>query len=234
LVGLVALALSGCSSAPPLRSTEFVTVVSGAELPPPSRQDLAGQDREYVIGPLDKVAVEVFGLPEVSRTLLVDASGRISLPMVGAMQASGTTTTELAQQIGDALRRHHVREPQVSVNMAEVNSQFVTIDGQVSAPGNYPVAGRMTLTRALARAQGVTEFARLNHVVVIREVGGQRLAALYDVRAIRQGLYADPQIYANDVVTVGDSQARRIFRDLINGSGLITTPIIAILQSGII
>jgi len=109
-------------------------------------------------------------------------------------------------------------------------SQFVTIDGEVQAPGTYPVVGRQTLLRTLARARGATEFARLTHVVVIRDVGGQRLAALYDVRAIRQGLYADPQIYANDVITVGESRSRRLFRDIIQGSGLIVTPIVALLQ----
>ncbi|MEO8137450.1 MAG: polysaccharide biosynthesis/export family protein [Betaproteobacteria bacterium] len=211
-----------------------MTVVAGTELPPPNRADLSGQDREYVLGPLDKVSVEIFGLPELSRTIMIDGSGRISLPLAGSLQASGRTTVELAQQIEAALQSHHVRGPQVSVNVTEASSQFVTVEGEVETPGTYPVAGRQTLMRTLARAQGTTEFARLSHVVVIRDVNGQRLAALYDVRAIRRGLYPDPQIYANDVVTVGESQSRRLFRDLIQGSGLITTPIIALIQSGVI
>jgi len=234
IVGSVALLAGACASGPPLQSTEHLTVVAGGELPPPSRADLSGQDRDYVIGPMDRVSVEVFNLPEFSRTVMVDGSGRISLPLAGSLQASGMTAAELAERVGQALRSRHVRDPQVSVNLTEVNSQFVTVEGEVETPGTYPVAGRQTLTRTLARAQGTTEFARLSHVVVIREVGGQRLAALYDVRAIRRGLYPDPQIYANDVVTVGESQSRRLFRDLIQGSGLITTPIIALMQSNVI
>ena len=92
------------------------------------------------------------------------------------------------------------------------------------------MVGRQTLTRTVARARGATEFARLTHVVIIRDVGGQRLAALYDVRAIRQGLYADPEVYANDVISVGKSRSRRLSRDLIQGSGLIAAPIVALLQ----
>jgi polysaccharide export outer membrane protein len=109
-------------------------------------------------------------------------------------------------------------------------SQVVTVDGQVRQPGLYPVVGGMTLMRAVATAQGTSEFARLRDVVVFRTVGGQNMAALYNLDAIRRGLYPDPEIFANDVVIVGDSPARRIFRDVLQAAPLITTPIIALLQ----
>ena len=67
--------------------------------------------------------------------------------------------------------------------------------------------------------------------VVFRTVGTQRYAALHDLKAIRLGAYRDPAIYANDVVVVGDSQARRIFRDVLQASGLLTTPLVALLQN---
>jgi polysaccharide export outer membrane protein len=59
-------------------------------------------------------------------------------------------------------------------------------------------------------------------------VNGQRMAALYSLRAIRRGTYEDPEVFANDLVIVGDSQARRIFRDILSASPLISTPIIAL------
>lgn len=80
--------------------------------------------------------------------------------------------------------------------------------------------------RAIARASGTSEFARENYVVVFRNVDGKRYAALYDLRAIRQGMYDDPEIFSNDVIYVGDSQARRLFRDIIAASPLISTPLI--------
>jgi polysaccharide export outer membrane protein len=222
--------LSGCTGTPPLRTNENVTVSDTGVLPPPSRQDLGGQGRPYAIGPFDRLSVEVYGIEDLSRTIQVDASGQIALPLAGQINVGGMTTSELSATIAQRLAGRYVRNPQVTVNMVEAVSQVVTVEGEVQEPGLYPVVGRMTLMRAVARAKGTTEFARLSHVVLFRRVDGQQMAALYDLRSIRAGLYADPEVYANDIVVVGESQARRIFRDVINGSGLITTPIIALLN----
>ena len=231
-----ALALSGsillaaCASTPPLRSNERLTVSDSHVLPPPTRQDLSGGGRDYVIGPLDSLSVDVYGVEELSRTVQADASGRISLPLVGELDVRGKTPSELARVIEQRLAGRYVRDPQVTVNLAQAVSQVVTVEGEVEEPGLYPVLGNMTLMRAVARAKGTTEFARLSHVVLFRTVEGQQLAALYDLRAIRQGAYDDPPVYANDVIVVGESQARRLFRDIIQGSGLITTPLIALIR----
>jgi polysaccharide export outer membrane protein len=88
----------------------------------------------------------------------------------------------------------------------------------------------MTLMRAIATAKGLDEFANQSDVVVFRTVEGQKLAALYNLKAIRRGAYEDPEIFANDVVVVGDSSARRLFRDIIQASPLLTTPLIVALQ----
>jgi len=100
----------------------------------------------------------------------------------------------------------------------------------VGSPGIYPVIGRMTLLRALARAEGINEFGKENEVVVYRRVNNKDMAALYDVRAIRAGAYADPEIYANDVIEVSESRGRRIFRDVITASPLLSVPLLRILQ----
>jgi polysaccharide export outer membrane protein len=213
-----------------LRSNEHLTVVENGMLPAPTRPDFSSQLRSYVIGPADRLSIEVYGVDELSRTVLTDASGRISLPLVGDFEAAGSTPSELAAAITGRLADRYVRNPQVSVNVVEAVSQVVTVEGEVEEPGLYPLVGNMTLMRVVARAKGTTEFARLNHVVLFRRVEGQQMAALYDLRAIRAGLYQDPEIYPNDVVVVGESQARRLFRDVIQGTGLITTPIIALLQ----
>ena len=88
------------------------------------------------------------------------------------------------------------------------------MEGEVEQPGLYPLTGRTTLVGAVAKAEGTTEFSKLDEVVVFRTVGGQRYAALYSLEAIRRGAYADPEIYANDVVTVSFSDRRRFFKDL--------------------
>ena len=224
------LATAACGPPEPLRSTEQLTVSDTGVLPPPTRADITSQGRQYVIGPQDRLAVEVYGVDELSRSVQVDASGRISLPLIGDLQVSGMMPTELADMVETRLAGQYVRNPRVTVNVVEALSQVITVEGEVEEPGIYPVVGRMTLLRAVARAKGTSEFARLSHVVLFREVDGQQMAALYDLRAIRRGLYPDPEVYAHDLVVVGEDRARRIFRDVIQGSGLITTPIVALLQ----
>jgi polysaccharide export outer membrane protein len=88
----------------------------------------------------------------------------------------------------------------------------------------------MTLLRAVASARGLTEFADEDDVVILRTVGGQRIAGLYNISAIRRGLYEDPALYANDLVVVGDSPQRRLFRDFVSLAPLLASPVIALLQ----
>lgn len=230
-VFLAALALSACGSREPLRSTSRLTVVEGVStLPAPVRSDLTAPDRPALIGPLDTIQVSVFGVPELSGEMQVDASGRISMPLVGTVDARGKTAGELARTIEDELRGRYVRNPEVTVNIVSSVSQVVTIDGQVVEPGLYPVTNQMTLLRAVASARGLSEFAREDDVVILRTVNGQRMAGLYDIEAIRRGLYDDPPIYANDVVVVGDSPARRMFRDFVSLAPLLASPLVAILR----
>jgi polysaccharide export outer membrane protein len=225
-----ALLLSGCSSNNNLVGNPNLTVVAASALPPPARVDLSSPTRPYFIAPGDQVSIDVFGAPDVTRSVTVDSDGRIALPLAGVVQAGGKTLDELAATITQALRGGYIRNPQVTVNIAAAQGQTVTVDGEVSEPGIYPIAGRATLVRTIARAKGATEFASLSHVVVFRSVNGQSMAALYDLRAIRNGLYADPEVYPNDVIVVGSSQARRLFRDIVQGSGLLVAPIIALIQ----
>jgi polysaccharide export outer membrane protein len=225
-----ALLIGGCST-PKIGGSEDVTVVQGADLPPPTRLDQSSTDRAYLIGPFDKLMIDVYGVEELSKKeVQADASGRISFPLAGEIEAAGKTPAELASLIEGRLRGNYVREPQVTVNLVETVSQVVTVDGEVKEPGLYPVIGKMTLMRAIARARGTTEYAQQSHVVVFRTVENKEMAALYDLRAIRRGYYSDPEVYANDVVVVGESQARRIFSSVLQGSGLLTAPIIALVQ----
>lgn len=231
ILAVVTLALGGCAKSEPLRSTANLTVVEDATgLPAPVRQDLIAPDRTSLIGPLDLIEVRVFNVPDLSGEMQVDAGGRISLPLIGTMDAGGQTAEELSQAIEAALRGRYVRNPDVTVNIKSSVSQVVTIDGQVKEPGLYPVTNQMTLLRAVASAKGLTEFAKQEDVVILRTVEGQRMAALYNVAAIRRGVYEDPALYANDVIVVGDSPQRRLFRDIIALSPLIASPLVAILR----
>lgn len=227
----LAIAIAGCAGTPPLGTSPGVTVVEQSILPPPTRADLSAADRPYYIGPFDKLDIDVFGVEELQRTVQIDASGMLSFPLIGVVEASGKTPGELATAIEERLRGNYVRDPNVTVNLNETVSQVVTVDGQVANPGVFAVVGKMTLERAVARAGGVTELAKLSDVVVFRTVGGQRYAGLYNLQAIRRGNYPDPEVFASDVIIVGDSKARRMFRDLMQVAPLLSTPLIVLTNS---
>lgn len=229
----VAVLMSGCASGPrPLGGDPRVAVVDAATLPTPTGLDLMAGNRPYLLGPFDKLSVDVFGIQGLeARDVQVDAGGRISFPMAGSIEVGGKTSAEVEQLLVDRLRAAHIRDPQVTVNLKETISQVVTVDGQVNEPGQYPVIGKMTLMKAIARAKGTAEFAKLNDVVIFRTVEGQRYAALYNLQAVRRGAYADPDIFANDIIVVGDSTARRLFKDLLQVVPLFTTPLIVTLQN---
>ncbi|MEJ2411065.1 MAG: polysaccharide export protein [Novosphingobium sp.] len=226
LAMLLAAALSSCAEER-FVGRPGVHLVDGGVLPPPTAEDFVGQG-EYRIGPSDKLAVNVYGVDDLSQVVTVDSTGDIALPLIGSMKVAGQTPEELSAVLRDKLKVF-VKQPRVSVNPDEINQTF-TVDGQVTHPGMYPLVSKMTLIRAVARAEGANEYAREDYIVVFRKVGGRDMAALYDLRAIRQGIYPDPNIYANDVIYVGESHARRLFQSLIQGSPLLITPLVALLQ----
>jgi len=223
------LLASGCAE-PKMVNTGQVSIVSASALPPPSHADLITGARPALIGPGDALTVEVYGLNELSREVRVDSDGNIALPLAGTINTTGKSPAELAQAITQKLQAGYVRNPQVTVGISETVSQLMTVDGAVKHPGLYPVVGQMTLMRAIARAEGTSDYAKTSHVVVFRTVDGQQMAALYDLRAIRLAAYKDPPIYPNDVVVVGESSVARLFPQVLQTSGLLLSPIVALLN----
>ena len=188
--------------------------------------------RPAFIGPFSELRVDVFGVPEMQRDIMTDGEGNFAFPLIGVVAAAGKTPTDVAGDIESRLAGRYVRNPQVTVNFKSssnplaVQSISVTVDGQVNKAGTYPVVGRVTLMRAVALAGGVNEFADLDDVVVFRNVGSQQYVGLYNLEAIRRGNYSDPEIFPNDVVIVGDSPARRRFKDILQVVPALLSPVI--------
>lgn len=222
--------LAACvHDAPALEPGSHLVVTNDRDLPAPSGGDIVRAAREYRIAPFDQLKINVFGVDELDQTIRADSGGNVALPLVGTVKAAGLTPSELSQQLVARLSRY-IRSPQVSVNLEETTTQSVTVYGQVQQPGQFPIQGKMTLLRAVALARGGTDVANLQEVVVFRTVGGRDMAALYNLEAIRRGTYPDPDIYANDVIAVGDSASRRLFRDILQASPLLVTPVVVLLQ----
>ena len=213
------LALCGCASDGPDHGANM-----NASLPaPPAVQSLA-PDADYRIGPLDVLEITAPQIPEITQsvgTVRVSGAGEISLPLVGVMVVNGKTAMELQQAIAERLRKY-VKAPEVSVFVKEYSSQRVTVEGEVNQPGIYRIEGKTTLLQALALAHGTTQNAILTRVAVFRTVNGQRLAAGFDLTAVRKGQQPDPELYGNDLVEVNTSSAKALFHNVISAVPLFT------------
>ena len=106
----------------------------------------------------------------------------------------------------------------------------MTVSGEVNKPGLYPVYRDMTLSQAVAAASGGTTNADTSVVTVIRESGEQQYVGLYNLKAIGYGNYADPKIYPNDKIVIGEDNARRIVSLIGPLVTLVTTPLIYLLR----
>ncbi|MEG3153839.1 polysaccharide biosynthesis/export family protein [Sphingomonas sp. RB1R13] len=208
------VALSSCGGQTLGAGSSAVSVAKA--LPPPDAPIMLSDFTSYRLGPLDVVSIEVFGAPTLTREGEVDAAGNLAVPLVGTVAAGGKTPKEVATLIANGLRGRYVNDPQVTVNIKKAVSQTVTIDGSVREPGIYPVVRRMTLQQAIASAKGADDLANLDNVAIFRTVGGEKMAALFSLKAIRAGRMPDPQIYANDIVVVGENATRRLLKDINN------------------
>jgi polysaccharide export outer membrane protein len=124
-------------------------------------------DASYVIGPGDIIGVNVWKEPDVSKAVPVRSDGKISLPLAGELQASGTTPKELERAIADRLQSY-ISDPEVTVIVQEIKSQKFNILGQVSKPGSYLLTDSTTVLDAVAMAGGFRDFAKQKSIYVLR------------------------------------------------------------------
>jgi polysaccharide export outer membrane protein len=138
-------------------------------------------DATYLIGSSDVLAITVWKEPEISRSIPVRPDGRISLPLVGEIQAAGRTPIQLEQDIATKLQAY-ISKPDVTVIVEQINSEKFNILGRVSKPGSYPLSATTTVLDAIATAGGFLDFAKQSSIYILRPnaQGGQtRLAFNY-------------------------------------------------------
>lgn len=146
--------------------------------PDPTANAPAGTDKDkYIIEPSDTLTVSVWRQPTLSGALLVRPDGKISMPLLGDIQASGTTPMQLASQISNKLQKF-VRDPDVSVVVTGLHKSFVYVLGEVGKKGPVQMEPGMTLLQAISSAGGLTDFAKKNKIYILREQG-QRIPVTY-------------------------------------------------------
>jgi polysaccharide biosynthesis/export protein len=173
------------------------------------------------IAPMDKVRVSVFQLADLTGEYEVDQSGQITLPLVGSFEAQGNTASELAQKIRERLTERYMHNPNVQVAITATTDRSITLDGAINTPGAYPIVGSTTLMQAVALGRGLKPDANPSRVVVFRTIDGQRMAAAFDLHAIRRAEAEDPPIYGNDIIVVDGSRGRQILRDVLSSLPLL-------------
>ncbi len=176
---------------------------------------------DYRINPFDVIEISVFQVPELSRSVQVNTVGQFSLPLVGAIDASGKTPGELEREITQRLGERYLQSPDVNVFVKEYQSQRVTIDGAVNSPGVYQLTGNSGLIQVIALARGLDRVADPGGVLVFRTIDGKRHAAAFDIRPIRRGEQPDPRIMGGDVIVVDTSASRTAWRGLRESLGVM-------------
>lgn len=229
-----AAALGGCTTsgaapastvdADPVLTTASIApgtepeLVRVSALPLPAAADAAGA----TIAPNDVLEIDVFRVDELDATVAVDASGRISLALIGAVEAAGKTARQLEAEIERLYGASFLQSPEVSVFLKESFGQRVTVEGEVRDAGIFSTSSGSSLVRVIALAGGLSDIADPGKVFIFRDYADQRLVAQYDLGAIRKGNAPDPSIVGGDVVVVFASGTRIATRNLREALGIAT------------
>jgi polysaccharide export outer membrane protein len=218
VLALAGMCLSACQTA--ARSNALPQGEAAYAIAPAA--DTTAKPQAYRIGPGDVLSVQVFQETELSSDKVqVDDVGRIQLPLAGDILAAGLTGPELSAVIAERLGREYLRHPSVVVGIVATREQSVAVEGEVKQPGVYKITASDTLLSAIARAQSPTNVARLDEIIVFRTVNGRRMGARFDLGDIRAGRAADPQILGGDVIVVGFSSLKGVYRDILQAAPLL-------------
>jgi len=157
----------------------------------------------FVIGNEDVLAISVWKEPELSRVIPVRTDGKISIPLIGELQASGKTPKQLQAEITGGLQSF-ISEPEVTVIVQEIKSLRFNILGHVQKPGSYLLSPPMTLVDAIAIAGGFRDFAKTKSIYVLRDDGGKQVRLPFNYKQVIRGSHSDQniQLQPRDTIVV--------------------------------
>lgn len=167
LIIMSAVSLTACQST---QNQKLLATMNSADI----------NSHEYIIGPEDVLEINVWKNADLSRKVVVRPDGMITLPLIGEIQAGGRTAGKLRDLISTKLERYK-ETPEVTVTVAEINSYYIYILGEVRNPGKFQVRSYTTVLQAVALAGGFTEWADKNDMVILRKTsnGEQKIRVRY-------------------------------------------------------
>ncbi len=169
----------------------------------------------------DKLDVNVFKVPDLSaKDLTVEASGAISLPLVGTVKVAGLTIAQAEQKITQRLKEY-MQDPQVSISRTnKAVEKRVTVEGAVKSPGVFPIKGNLSFLQAIALAQGLTEVGNSRNVFFYRD--GVRHVVNLDL--VRNGTIPDPVLRGDDRIVVMKDTAKVREKKVLEYLPAVTAP----------
>jgi polysaccharide export outer membrane protein len=159
--------------------------------------------KDYLIGADDVLDVSVWKEQELTRTLQVRPDGKISMPLLGDVQAAGLTPGQLAQTVSERLKKY-LTAPQVTVILTQINSQRVYVIGEVTRPGAYAVLPGMTILQAISSAGGLTQFANGKKIFLMRDENHIQAKHPFSYKEVLDGRKAEENltVKAGDTIVV--------------------------------
>jgi polysaccharide biosynthesis/export protein len=156
----------------------------------------------YVIGPADVLSITVWKEPALSETIPVRPDGMVSMALLGDLQAAGFTPMQLTADVTNRLK-HFVQDPRVSVVVTAVNSQRVFLLGEIAHSGPVPLTPGMTALQAISTGGGLTQFANVKKIYVIRDENGkqEKIAVKYK-QALRGDTNENVVLRSGDTIVV--------------------------------
>ena len=159
-------------SAPNQASRGFTAAAAaGSSTRPEAPSGSQPHDPSFVIGNDDVLAISVWKESDLSRSTQVRSDGKISLPLIGELQAAGRTPLQLEQDITNKLL-NYITKPEVTIIVEQINSEKFNILGQVMKPGSYSLALAPTVVDAIAIAGGTRDFAKQKSIYILRQNAG--------------------------------------------------------------
>jgi len=220
------VSLAGCATDRTIGIASDIEVTQLETLPEPRNEIL------YTIGPQETLEIDVVGAEPLSGTFLTNEDGDVGFPLLGVVPLGGKSPSEASRIIADGLRTRYIIDPQVRVIPTDLPPPSISVGGQVTVPGSYPAIGRPTLLRLINQAQGLADYAKLDDVLVMRNVDGQNYIGVYNLGAIQRGNYADPLLFPNDIVMVGDSPGARRLDNILQFAPVLSSAVVLIDRVG--
>jgi protein involved in polysaccharide export with SLBB domain len=180
ILALAAMSLSACQTTAPVATAP---ITDGA----PARV------AEYQLGSGDQVRLIVFGEERLSGQFVVDGGGRVSLPLIGEVQAGGQTLREFEQSVVTLLRDGYLNDPRVSAEVLNYRPYYIL--GEVEIAGEYPYTDGLTVMNAVATAGGFTYRANTRTVHVKRAGEGD---------FVQMPLSAVTSVQPGDTIRIGE------------------------------